>query len=388
MALISALDAFSIDAMMPALSEIGSDLNVRVDNQIQYVITSLFLGFSVGVFFYGFVADSVGRRRPIIFGFLVYIAGTLLCIMAQTFPVMLTGRVLQGVGAAGPYVLAVAIVRDSYAGDAMARKLSLIMMVFIGVPMIAPFIGQGILLVADWRMIFVALGLYAIVTMIWFWYRQPETLRAGQQTPLTFDLFKQSLLHVLSHQQSLRYLLIIGLLAGAFIAYLSTAQQIFQGMYGLGTHFPLVIAGLASSLGVGAYVNARLVQRTGAVTMVRLATACIVVTSVLYLVTYRNSGELTPLNMHIAYNGVIVFCFAFLFGNTTSIAMEPMGDIAGAASSIITSLSTLIAILVATVIGARLQQTPHPVVVGYLAAAVVALVLTFIGPPVRRHTGT
>ena len=148
MALISALDAFSIDAMLPALSQIGSDLNVTVENRIQYVITALFLGFSAGVLFYGFVADSVGRRKPVIFGFIVYLAGTLLCINADTFTLMLAGRVLQGIGAAGPYVLAIAIIRDSYQGEAMAKILSLVMMVFIGVPMIAPFVGQVILLMS------------------------------------------------------------------------------------------------------------------------------------------------------------------------------------------------------------------------------------------------
>lgn len=377
MALISALDAFSIDAMLPALAQIGSDLNVAVDNQIQYVITALFLGFSAGVLFYGFVADSIGRRKPVIFGFVVYIAGSVLCISADTFPMMLAGRVLQGIGAAGPYVLAIAIVRDSYQGEAMAKILSLVMMVFIGVPMIAPFAGQIILLMSGWRTIFVVLALYAVWMMLWFWFRQPETLHDDHKTDLTNGLIKSSVIQVLTHPVSLRYLLVIGLLAGAFIAYLSTAQQIFQGMYGVGTRLPVVIAGLASLFGVGAFVNSRLVERFGAVTMVRAATLVIIVTSLVYLAVYRNLEVLTPLNVHIAYNGVIVFCFSFLFGNTTSIAMEPMGDIAGAASSIINSLSTLIAILVATLIGAQLEATAHPVVIGYLITGVLALVLTF-----------
>jgi DHA1 family bicyclomycin/chloramphenicol resistance-like MFS transporter len=213
--------------------------------------------------------------------------------------------------------------------------------------------------------------------MVWFWYRQPETLHQQHKTELSVSLIKSSIAQVLTHPLSLRYLLIIGLLAGAFIAYLSTAQQIFQGMYGVGTRLPAIIGGLASLFGVGAFVNSRLVERFGAVTMVRAATVGVIVASLVYLAVYHDTAQLTPLKVHIAYNGVIVFCFSFLFGNTTSIAMEPMGDIAGAASSTINSLSTLIAILVATLIGSQLDATAHPVVIGYLLAGVLALALTF-----------
>jgi len=376
MALISALDAFSIDAMLPALAQIGSDLNVKVDNQIQYVVTALFLGFAAGVLFYGFVADSIGRRKPVMFGFVIYIAGSLLCITATTFPHLLAGRVLQGIGAAGPYVLAIAIVRDSYKGEEMARILSLVMMVFIAVPMIAPFIGQGVLLIFDWRMIFVLLTAYCLLMAVWFWRRQPETLHPQNKTELSVALISGAVTKVLTHPVSLRYLIIIGLLAGAFIAYLSTAQQIFQGMYGLGTNFPVVIAAIALLFGAGAYINSRLVERFGAVRMVQSAILCVSATSIVYLVVFNNFSELPPLNLHIAYNGVVVFCFAFLFGNTTSIAMDPMGEIAGAASSIISSLSTLLAIAVATLIGAMLADTPHPVAAGYLTATTLAFALT------------
>lgn len=380
MALISALDAFSIDAMLPALSMIGEDLGVAVENRIQYVVTALFLGFSAGVMFYGFVADSIGRRKPVIFGFIIYISGSLLCIFATTYPALLTGRVLQGIGAAGPYVLAIAIVRDSYKGEAMARILSLIMIVFIGVPMIAPFLGQGVLLVAEWRMIFVILALYALCMIGWFWYRQPETLRPEHKTKLSVALISDAVVQVLTHPVTFRYVVMIGLLAGAFIAYLSTAQQIFQGMYELGTRFPVVIAALASLLGIGAYINARLVERFGAVTMVRAGAAVVIVTSSIFLAIYPELTELTPLPAYIIYNGVIIFCFAFLFGNTTSIALEPMGAIAGAASSIVNSLSTLIAIAVAALIGSMLDQSVHPIVIGYLIAAVLALLLSFSAP--------
>jgi DHA1 family bicyclomycin/chloramphenicol resistance-like MFS transporter len=375
MAAMSALDAFSIDAMLPALDQIGTDLELQTANSRQYVITALFLGFSIGVFFYGFVADWIGRRIPVLFGFAIFCVGSAACIFSQSYMVMLAGRVLQGVGAAGPYVLAIAIVRDSYKGEEMARTLSLIMMVFIGVPMIAPFVGQGFLLLFGWRSIFIALAVFALLTMLWFWLRQPETLDKADRTSLSAATFRHSITQVVTHPVTCRYLLIIGLLAGAFIAYLSTAQQIFQDMYGLGTRFPIVFASLAATLGVGSFINARLVEKFGAVTMVKAATGLIILSSVLYILVYHNLNELPPLKVHVIYNGIVAFCFAFLFGNTTSIAMEPMGHIAGAASSVLNSLSTIIAIIVATVIGSQLNQTGHPIVIGYLIAASVALLL-------------
>ncbi len=383
MAAMSALDAFSIDAMLPALDQIGADLNVVVENQRQYVITALFLGFSIGVFFYGFIADWIGRRAPVLFGFVMYCIGSAACIFADSYSMMLVGRVLQGVGAAGPYVLAIAIVRDSYEGEEMARMMSLIMMVFIGVPMIAPFVGQGILLVSGWRSIFIALALFAVLTGIWFWQRQPETLPANVRTTLDASQVKQSMAEVLTHPVSRYYLLTIGLLAGAFIAYLSTAQQIFQDMYGLGTRFPIVFASLAAMFGIGSFINSRVVEKTGAVTMVKLAIGLIIAASVVYLLMYHSMHTLPPLHVHVAYNGVVVFCFAFLFGNTTSIAMEPMGHIAGAASSVINSLSTIIAIAVATLIGSQLTDTGHPIVIGYLVMAIVALALVYTAEQLR-----
>ena len=145
MAAMAALDAFAVDGIMPALKLIGKELNAPTENHRQFVITAIFLGFAAGVLIYGFVSDIVGRRLPTVAGFILFILGSLVCIFAETFNLLLAGRVLQGFGAAGPYVLSVAIVRDLYQGREMARKLSLIMMVFIGVPMVAPFIGQGII---------------------------------------------------------------------------------------------------------------------------------------------------------------------------------------------------------------------------------------------------
>lgn len=375
MAAMSALDAFSIDAMMPALEQIGDDLHVTVENHRQFVITALFLGFSVGVLFYGFLADRFGRRMPVIGGFIVYGLGTLACLLADTFALMLAGRILQGLGAAGPYVLSITIVRDSFKGDEMARLLSLVMMVFIGIPMIAPFIGQGLLLLAGWRSIFAALMVFALLTLVWFARRQPETLATADRQPLSLAQIGRSITTVLSHPVTCRYLIVIGLLAGAFIAYLSTAQQVFQDMYQLGTRFPVVFASLAAVFGVASFANSRLVMRIVPQTLVKCATGALLLSSLCYLLAYRDFSVLPPLPVHLLYLSVMMAAFAFLFGNVTSLAMEPMGHIAGAASSVVNSLSTVIAIAIAALIGSRLDSTTHPVVLGFGLLSGIALAI-------------
>ena len=198
--------------------------------------------------------------------------------------------------------------------------------------------------------------------MLWFWLRQPETLSAADRQELSFRQIKQSVLEVLRHSVSVRYLIVIGLLAGAFIAYLSTAQQVFQEMYQLGEKFPIVFASLAGVFGVSSFLNSRLVLHIAPAVLVKAAISLIIAASAIYLLAYRDFGELPPLPAYLAFIAAIMCAFAMLFGNTTSLAMEPMGHIAGAASSVINSLSTVIAIVLATLVGSQLTSTPHPVV--------------------------
>lgn len=377
MAAMAALDAFSIDAMIPALDEIGSDLGILSENHRQYIITSIFLGFSIGVLIYGFFADRFGRRRPAIAGFLIYILGTGLCVWAEQFSTLLFGRLLQGLGAAGPYVISIAIIRDKYEGRKMANILSLVLMTFIGVPIIAPFVGQGILLWTDWRGIFIVLALYAVLTLLWFVSRLPETLRTEDQTALSFSIIGRSFIEVLTHRQSLGYLLATGCISGAFIAYLSTGQQVFQDIYQLENLFPAVFASLAASFGVASYFNSRWVESVGSARLVHRALNIIILSSLAFLLLHFLTSTSPPLWAFVVYMTLVMFCYGLLFGNMTSLTMEPMGHIAGSASSIINSLSTTIAIVLATVIGSQLTDTVFPVVAGFGVMCVIAWILNY-----------
>jgi len=377
MAAMAALDAFSIDAMLPALEQIGSELGVSVANHRQYVITFLFLGFSIGVLVYGFVADRFGRRLPAMAGFCIYLGGSLLCITADSFNVLLFGRVLQGLGAAGPYVLSVAIVRDLYQGRDMAQILSLIMMVFIGIPMIAPMIGQGVLEIAGWRTIFTVMFLYGGATLTWFWLRQAETLDPANCQSLSAATILQSVKEVLTHRQSLTYLMALAAVFGSFIAYLSTAQQVFQGIYQLGRYFPVVFASLASMFGIASWFNARWVHDVGSRKLVHYALLSIVLASVIFCLLPTGPSTSPPLWSFVLYMMVIMAGFAFLFGNITSLALEPMGHIAGAASSLVNSLSTAAAIALATLIGSRMDGNIYPIVVGFGVLCLIAAALNY-----------
>ena len=376
MSMMSALDALSIDSMMPALDQMSIDLAVLSENHRQFVITSFFFGFALGLPVYGFVADRFGRRRPVMAGFFIYFVGTLTCIFSDSLEGLLTGRVLQGIGAAGPYVLAIATVRDLYKGRDMAQIMSLILMVFIGVPLIAPLAGQGVLVLAGWRSIFVVLVIYAAIAATWYGLRQQETLTPENRRALSASSVWRAIVSVLTHRQTPSYLLAMGALMGAFVAYLSTAQQIFQNMYKLGEWFPVTFAAISSLFGVGSYLNSRWVHSTGSSRLVSWALSAIILASIIYLLAKPADTILPPLWMHIAYISVVMFSFAFLFGNITSLALEPMGHIAGSASSLFNSLSTILAIGIATIIGSRLESDGMPVVVGFLVLSSIAWLLT------------
>ena len=263
MALMISLVALSIDAMLPALPEIGESLGVQQENSNQLVISLLFFGMAIGQLIYGPLSDSTGRKPAIYVGIGLFIVGCLFSVVATNFTIMLVGRFLQGMGAAGPRIVAVALIRDKYTGSAMARVMSFVMTVFILVPAVAPALGQGLLIVAHWRTIFVAFMLLAIIVLIWFAIRQPETLRASQRMKFSLQRTLMAVREVCVNRTAIGYTIATGLVFGPFLGYLNSAQQIFQDQYNLGTQFPLYFAILALSVGGATYINARLVMRYG-----------------------------------------------------------------------------------------------------------------------------
>ncbi len=373
-AMMISLVALSIDAMLPALREIGDDLGARGANEPQLVVTALFIGLAIAQMVFGPLSDSIGRKRSIYIGMALFIAGCLMSIFATSFAVMLAGRLLQGIGAAGPRTVMVAVVRDQYEGRAMARIMSLVMAVFILVPAIAPALGQGILMIGHWRAIFGLFLVLAVVSLAWFTLRQPETLPPARRAPLSVRGIALAIREVCVNRVALGYTLAAGFVFGAFVGYLTAAQQIFQEQYGVAERFPLYFAALALAIGGASYVNSRLVMRFG---MRPLSWMALLVMSGLsigfFAIAALAAGD-PPLWWLMLYCLAAFFCLGLLFGNFNALAMEPMGHIAGVAAAVIGSITTVISVALGTAIAQAYDGTVLPLVGGFAVLGIAATV--------------
>lgn len=375
-ALSISLVAMSIDSMLPALGAVASDLGAREPNDRQLVLTMFFAGLTGGQLVYGPLSDSLGRKRAMYLGLAVLAAGTLVCFTATSFPMMLAGRLLAGVGAAGPRIVSVAIVRDLYAGRAMARLMSIVMMIFILVPIVAPSIGQGALLLASWRAIFAGLFAMTCVTFAWFALRQPETLPVERRRPLSIGPVARAMAEALRNRVTLGYAIAAGLIFGAMVAFLGTAQQTFAEQYGLGEKFPLYFAALASALGLASFANSRLVMRFGMQALSGWALRVSAGLSVAFLGVVLAFGGHPPLFAFVGYLLVVFFCNGLLFGNFNALSMEPMGHIAGSAAAVIGALTSFVSVVIGTPIGRAYDGTVIPLVAGLSLMTISALGMT------------
>lgn len=389
MAFMTALTALSIDAMLPALGDIGRELGAQRANDSQLVIAMIFLGLSIGQIFYGPLSDSTGRKPAIYVGIGLYIIGCLLALFATNFQMMLIGRFLQGIGVAGPRSVAVALVRDQYAGRAMARVMSFVMTVFILVPIIAPMLGQGILLFAHWRAIFALYLLLALLIGGWFALRQPETLVAERRIPFQIGRILGAFREVFANRIALGYTIMAGLISGGFVGYLNSAPQIFQVEYGLGAKFPFVFATLALALGSASYVNAQLVMQFGMRLLSRWALLSLGSLSLVYLLLAWFFGGQPPLWSLMAYLLLGFFAVGILFGNLNARAMEPLGRIAGVGAAVVGSLSTFLSTIIGGLIGQQYNGTVLPLVSGFALLSMLSLLVMIWaeGSQADQHTG-
>ena len=356
-ALLMALVALSIDAMLPALPEIGSDLGAAQRNDAQLVVTALFLGLGFGQLLFGPLSDFIGRKPAICAGLVLFMAGCIVSILAPTFEAMLAGRVLQGIGVAAPRIVTVALVRDQYEGRRMARIMSFAMAVFILVPTLAPGLGQGILLIADWRFIFVTLFATAALSGIWLMLRQPETLPAERRVRFSLRALAGSALEVLRNRQAVGYTLGIGFVFAPFVAYLSAAQQIYQDAYGVGALFPVYFGALALAFGASSLANGHLVMRYG---MRRLSSVASVGLTLVSLASWAGTfafDGLLPLWIFVVSLMLVFAAIGLLYGNLNALAMQPLGHIAGVGAALVALLSTLISVPLGGLIGYSFDGT-------------------------------
>ncbi len=365
MAMLISLVALSIDAMLPALPAIGAGFNVTEANDTQLVIAAVFVGLGLGQLVYGPVSDSIGRKPAIYLGNVVFIIGCAVSITASSFEVMLLGRVLQGFGAAGNRTVIMAIVRDMYEGRMMAKIMSFIMAVFILVPAIAPALGQGILWIAAWEAIFIALLVFAGIATLWCALRLPESLSPENRKPFSARVVGTAFKTALLNRVTFGYTVATGFVFGPFLGYLASAQQIFQGPYGVGELFALYFASLVIATGAASIVNGNLVLRFGMRRLSRLAMAGVIIGSAIFTPVVLLTAGVPQIWSFMAYMMLIFFCVGMLFGNLNVMAMEPMGKLAGTAAALISALSTAISIPLGLAIGQAFDNTVTPLVVGF-----------------------
>lgn len=377
LAFLFATIAFSIDAMLPALPDIAADLTPDNVNRAQLILTTFVAGMGLGTLFAGPISDAIGRKRTITIGFGIYIAATIAALYADSLEFLLIARFVQGLGAAGPRIVGLALVRDLYEGREMARISSFVMMIFIMIPAVAPTLGAGIIAISDWHGVFLAFIAFAVIGALWLNIRQAETLPPAARRPLRVGTLYAAAKEVLSDRQVMLATLILTLGFGQMFGLLSSAQQLFGETYGKGENFHLWFAAMALLSGSGTILNATFVMRFG---MRRIAKWAYVMQTIVsgVALTLILSGVLPqglefPLFFFWAVS--VFFMAGVTFGNLNALALQRMGHIAGMAASIVAAISTLAAVLIAAPVGLLYNGTAIPAITATLICSGIAWAL-------------
>jgi len=378
---LMALNAFAIDSMIPALADIGRSLHVAHENDVQLVVIAYFIGFASTQLLWGPLADRFGRKPILAAGVTLYGAFALLCAMSGSFPLLIASRAAMGASAAVTRVLVVAMVRDLFEAEAMARVMSLVFMTFMLVPVLAPNMGQLILLFAPWRAIFVVIAVYAVIMLGWSWARLPETLHPEFRRPLSWGGTAKAIAATVRERQSLGYTVAMTVSFSALVAYISSIQQIIFDAFHEGRFIGLVFASIAAPMALASYLNSRVVGRFGLRRVGHTAAlAFMLVTAVHAVITLAGFETLWTF---ILLQGLTMGCFAFTSSNLGTLAMEHMAEIAGTASSVQGVVGTIGAAAIGFLIGQRFDGTPVPFVVGTAACAAGGFLIIVLTEPKR-----
>jgi DHA1 family bicyclomycin/chloramphenicol resistance-like MFS transporter len=372
-AVMMAMNALAIDAMLPALPHIGEDLGVVNENTRQWVITAYLLGFGGAQLFYGPLADRFGRRPILFIGIGLYVGFSILAAFAHSFEWLILSRIGMGLGSAATRVLAVSIVRDRYSGRTMARVMSLSFLVFLGVPILAPTVGQLIMLVAPWRWIFGFFALFGGSFLLWAALRLPETLHPEDRMPIKVKRIAGAFGQALSSRIGMGYTLAMTAISGALFAFINSSQQIFFDVFKSPGLFTTVFAMVAGGIALASVLNSRMVERLGSRLIAHTALFGFIGFSLVHAaIAYAGHDSLW---VFAALQACKMFCFGFIAGNFGSMAMEPMGHIAGTAASAQGFISTIGGALLGFWIGQQFDGSTVPMTVGFAVLGVVALLL-------------
>ncbi|MBA85200.1 multidrug effflux MFS transporter [Thalassobius sp. S69A] len=365
LATLFATIAFSIDSMLPALPQIAAELSPEDVNRAQLILTSFVLGMGVGTFFTGPLSDTFGRKPIILLGAGLYTLAAAAAFFAQGLEPILIARFLQGLGAAGPRVVGLAIVRDLYSGRDMARIMSFVMMVFTLIPAVAPLMGTGIIALAGWRGIFAAFILFALLSAGWLAVRQPESLPPAQRRPLRLPVIMAAIQEMFAHPTVRLSILAQTLAFGSLFMAITLIHPIFDITFGRADSFPYWFAAMALMSGSASLLNAALVMRFGMRNLASIALGAQAVLSTLMSLAWLSGllGE-AGFYLFVAWMTSVFFQTGLTLGNLNSITMEPMGHIAGMVASVSGAVATVLAGAMAIPVGLSFTNTPLPLTVG------------------------
>ncbi|WP_092716392.1 multidrug effflux MFS transporter [Rhizobium multihospitium] len=377
-AFLMAINSLAIDIMLPALQQIGSSLGVMNENHRQYVVTAYLIGFGSAQLIYGPLSDRFGRRMPLLVGITIYVISAFGIALIPSFAGLLALRFIQGLGSAATRVITVSIVRDVFGGRLMAEVMSLIMMVFMIVPVIAPGSGQIILLVSTWHMIFVFIGAMATLVGLWMYFRLPETLKPENVRPLTVRSVASGFKIVLTDRVALCYTLASTFLFGALFGFINSAQQIYNNIYGLGVYTPLAFGGVAAFMALSSFVNSQFVGRFGMRRLSHTALLGFVAITFCWLLVQLYGPSPMPFPLFMVFFALAMFQFGWIGSNFNSLAMEPLGHVAGTASSVLGFMSTVGGASIGACIGQFYNGTATPMVIGYFTVSLIGVVFVLI----------
>ncbi|MCX7544221.1 multidrug effflux MFS transporter [Marinicella gelatinilytica] len=377
LAMLSSLGALTIDLQLPAMPEILNSFGLQEANLQQWIVSAYMLGFASVQILYGPISDSVGRKPVVLFGLVIYIAASFWLMVADDYWVFLLARALQGVGAAAARIMINAITRDFFKGDEMAKVTSLVMLIFILVPVFAPTVGSLLLWLGHWHLIlYVFLG-FGLAVFLWTWLRLPESLAPHHKKPLRLSRLKASFIQVVTEPLAIVFAVVSGVIFSGFMAYLNSAEQIFADLYGVPEKFPYIFGLLALFFGLAAFINSRVVMRFGAMRVTLYALIALVVINVIHIGLMFAYSGLAPLWVFVAAVALINMCVGLVFGNVMAIAMMPLGDVAGMGASVIGSISTFLAAVIGIAISQQLDGNLWPIALGFFGTAIISLGLVF-----------
>lgn len=373
-ALMMGLTALSIDNLLPAFPPIQAAFGIRDPNELQLLVYVYMLGFGVMQLVYGPLSDALGRRPILLVGLGIYGLGCLVAALAPSFEVLLWARVIQGVGVAAARVLAVAIVRDCYSGREMARVMSLTFAVFIVVPVFAPAVGKATLLLGDWHFLFASMFVLGLMVAVWFWLRMPETLHPEYRLPLSAKPILDGVRLTVTTREALGYSTAVGFMFACMMAYVGSSQQIFETeVYGLGPYFPVVFGLIACVMGLSSIVNSALVRRLGMRRLSHGGLLAFLVLAVVQVAAALVFAGKPPLVLFCCILAGSMFVASLTFSNFNAMAMEPLGAVAGTASSFMGFYTTLIGALLGAFVGQSFNGTVLPLGIGYVVFSTLSV---------------